>query len=217
LSKKIEAVPVCFLLSKIDCVGGRTIKIKKNTTFRWSGLLLLTCLLAALCGCSKKTVIFIPPEDRGQVHKKNDAEILEERTRILKDYFTSWIGTRYRYGGISRNGVDCSGFTLVTYKELFGRKLPRTVREQVQKGAAVDKDLLQPGDLVFFKINVFQKHVGIYLENDLFVHASLSGGVMISRLNDSYWKQRYWQAKRMQDTNAYGQEIVYSKSYPESL
>jgi lipoprotein Spr/probable lipoprotein NlpC len=210
-------VPVCFLLSKIDRVGGRTIKIKKIAAFRWSGLLLLTCLLVGLCGCTKKTVIFIPPEERGQVHKNNDAEILEERTRILKDYFTSWMGTRYRHGGLSRNGVDCSGFTLVTYKELFGRELPRTVREQVKKGTTVDKDLLQPGDLVFFKISVFQKHVGIYLENDLFVHASLSNGVMISKLNNSYWKQRYWQAQRIQETNAYGEGIASLESYPESL
>lgn len=198
-------------------MGGETIKTIKLTTFRWSGLLLLTCLFIGLCGCAKKTVIFIPPEERGQVYKKNDAEILEERTRILKNYFTNWMGTRYKLGGISRNGVDCSGFTLVTYKEVFGRKLPRTVREQVQKGVEVDKDLLQPGDLVFFKISVFQKHVGIYLEKDLFVHASLSSGVMISRLNDSYWKQRYWQAKRIQETNAYGEEIASSESYTESL
>jgi hypothetical protein len=207
----------CFLLSKIDHVGGRTIKIKKLTAFRWSGLLLLTCIFIGLCSCAKKTVIFIPPEEHGQVHIKSDAEILEERTRILKDYLTSWMGTRYMYGGISRNGVDCSGFTLVTYKELFGRELPRTVREQVKKGAAVDKDLLQPGDLVFFKINIFQKHVGIYLENDHFVHASLSSGVMISRLNDSYWKQRFWQAKRIQQNNAYAEEIASSESYPKSL
>lgn len=204
-------------MNKIDQVGGKTIKNKKLTAFRWSGLLLLTCLLVGLSGCAKKTVIYIPQEERGQVHINNDAEILEERTRILKDYLTDWMGTRYKLGGISRNGVDCSGLTLVTYKELFGRKLPRTVREQVQKGVEIDKDLLQPGDLVFFKINVFQKHVGIYLENDLFVHASLSSGVMISRLNDSYWKQRYWQAKRIQENSAYGEEIASSESYPESL
>ncbi|MGB3225053.1 MAG: NlpC/P60 family protein [Desulforhopalus sp.] len=216
-SDNIEPVSNCSLLSKIDHVGGRTIKIKKMTAFRWFSILLITCLLIGLSGCAKKTVIFIPQEERGQVHKKNDVEILEERTKILKDYLTSWLGTRYVYGGISRNGVDCSGLTLVTYKELFGRKLPRTVREQVKKGAAVDKDLLQPGDLVFFKINVFQKHVGIFLENDLFVHASLSSGVMISRLNDSYWKQRYWQAKRIQENNAYGEEIASSESYLQSL
>jgi cell wall-associated NlpC family hydrolase len=206
------------LLSKIDHIGGITIRIKKIIAIRWSILLLLAVFFIGLCGCGgKKTVIFIPPEDRsGQQVRKNQAEALEERTESLKKYVTSWMGTRYKHGGISRKGVDCSGFTLVTYKELFGKKLPRTVKEQVQKGLAVDKGFLQPGDLVFFKISVFQKHVGIYLENDLFVHASRSNGVMISRLDDTYWKQRYWQAKRIQATSAYGEQLAYSEGSPES-
>jgi hypothetical protein len=209
--------PCNALLRKIDHIGGITIRIKKIIAIRWSILLLLSVFFVGLCGCAgKKTVIFIPPEDRsGQ--EVNQTEALEERIENLKKYFTSWMGTRYMHGGISRKGVDCSGFTLVTYKELFGKKIPRTVKEQVQKGLAVDKGFLQPGDLVFFKINVFQKHVGIYLENDLFVHASRSNGVMISRLDNTYWKQRYWQAKRIQATSAHGEELASSEGSPESL
>jgi lipoprotein Spr/probable lipoprotein NlpC len=172
------------------------------STIRWSVLLLLTGFLFNLSGCSdKKTVTYIPGERNKPNLEQLRQKEMAERAEALKKYFTGWMGTRYSYGGLSRKGVDCSGFALLAYQELFGRKLPRTVREQVQSGTAVEKEFLQPGDLVFFKIGVFQKHVGIYLEDDRFVHASRSSGVMISRLDDTYWKKRYWQAKRIQSTS----------------
>jgi probable lipoprotein NlpC len=184
----------------------------------WFAWLLLMLFLFSLCGCwSKSKVSYVPHEELEQPGQQRAAdgektEVLfpekldkvslqqvlnEERTEALKKHFTSWKGTRYRYGGLSRKGVDCSGFTLLTYKELFGMSLPRTVREQVKKGQKVQRASLQPGDLVFFKTGIFQKHVGIYLEDDQFMHASRSRGVMISRLDNSYWKKRYWKAKRI--------------------
>ncbi|MGB3209784.1 MAG: NlpC/P60 family protein [Desulforhopalus sp.] len=144
---------------------------------------------------NKGTVTYIPPEDR---NRPNPEQLdYEERIETLTNHFLTWQGTRYRYGGLSRKGVDCSGFTLLTYKELFGKSLPRTVREQVQKGVPVPRSSLQPGDLVFFRTGVIQKHVGIYLENNRFMHASRSRGVMISRIDDTYWRKRFWQAKRI--------------------
>ncbi len=122
----------------------------------------------------------------------------EAITEALKEYYISWQGTRYTYGGLSHNGVDCSGFTLLTYKELFGQDLPRTVKEQVKEGVKISQASLQPGDLVFFKTGLFQKHVGIYLEDDLFIHASRSKGVTISSLQNLYWQKRFWQAQRLQ-------------------
>ena len=193
---------------------------KNNTLLDapWFVLLLLTVLLVSLGGCwSNSKVTYVPHKERKQssLQPALDGEKIEvahpekldkvrlqqvlngERTEALKKHFTSWKGTRYRYGGLSRKGIDCSGFTLLTYKQLFGMSLPRTVREQVKKGKKVQKTSLRPGDLVFFKTGVFQKHVGIYLENDQFMHASRSSGVMISRLDNIYWKKRYWQAKRI--------------------
>jgi lipoprotein Spr/probable lipoprotein NlpC len=171
------------------------------TTIRWSVVLLLTVLLFHLSGCSgKKTVTYVPAERNKPNPEQLRQQEMAVRAEALKNYFSDWMGTRYTHGGLSRKGVDCSGFALLTYQELFGRELPRTVQEQVQRGTAVEKEFLQPGDLVFFKIGVLQKHVGIYLENDSFVHASRSSGVMISRLGDTYWKKRYWQAKRIQST-----------------
>jgi len=172
-------------------------------------LLLLAGCMSALCGCwNNTTVTYIPHENSDtrnveQTLSYEQVQSLEQqrnlaRTETLKNYFENWRGTRYRRGGLSHNGIDCSGFALLTYKELFGKELPRTVREQAQKGKLVKKEMLQPGDLVFFKTGHFQKHVGIYLEDDLFIHASRSHGVMLSSLDNSYWQERYWKAKRLQ-------------------
>jgi len=114
----------------------------------------------------------------------------------LNDYFKSWQGVRYRYGGYSTKGVDCSGLTQRAYRELYGFELPRTVVEQSKVGEKIDKKSLRPGDLVFFKTGRYSRHVGIYLGENCFVHASQSKGVTQSSLNNSYWRKKYWQAKR---------------------
>ena len=157
--------------------------------------------ILSLFGCStKSTVIYVPHDSyNSSAELRQPTPQLDGKEKIteaLREYFSHWQGTRYRYGGISHNGVDCSGLILITYKELFGKNLPRTVKEQAQKGQKIPKDALQAGDLVFFKTGVFQKHVGIYLEDDLFMHASGSQGVIISSLNNEYWHKRYWQAQR---------------------
>ena len=108
-----------------------------------------------------------------------------------------WQGTRYRLGGLGRGGIDCSGLTYVVYRDLFGKHLPRTTDEQGRVGRGVHRRALVPGDLVFFKTGMFQKHVGIYVEDGLFMHASKSGGVQISSLDRKYWRKRYWKARRM--------------------
>ncbi len=165
-------------------------------------LLIVLLSFCCLCGCSTKSRVVYAPQDScnsrvGVSQPGTDLDENEEITQALREYFTRWQGTRYRFGGLSHNGVDCSGLTLITYKELFGKNLPRTVKEQIKKGKMISKDSLQPGDLVFFKTGIFQKHVGIYLEDDLFIHASGSKGVTISSLNNEYWQKRYWQAQRL--------------------
>lgn len=165
-------------------------------------LLMGMVFLFCLSGCtSKNTVTYIPHDEPGkpmpQLDQNEELDLRQTVTEELMEYFTSWQGTRYRYGGLSRNGVDCSGFTLLTYKELFGKNLPRTVKGQVKEGTKISKSSLQAGDLVFFKTGLSQNHVGIYLEDDLFIHASRSKGVMISSLNNIYWQARYWQSQRL--------------------
>lgn len=119
--------------------------------------------------------------------------------RILAQYH-EWKGTRYRMGSLSKKGVDCSGFVLLTFREQLGIELPRSTREQNQLGQEVKRNQLITGDLVFFHTGR-NKHVGIYLQNDEFLHASTRAGVKISKLSDPYWRSRYWKAKRLDLSN----------------
>lgn len=107
----------------------------------------------------------------------------------------SWIGVPYRNGGTNKRGVDCSGLTSTIYKNVYRKKLERSSEEQRQKDCHhVTKRQLQEGDLVFFHNGRKKKkaaHVGIYLKNGKFIHASTSRGVIISQLNEDYW-QKHW-------------------------
>lgn len=110
----------------------------------------------------------------------------------------SYLGVPYVYGGTSRKGVDCSGFTSRVYASAANLALPRSTREQFTVGSEVDRDELRFGDLVFFNTTGRSpSHVGIYLEDDLFAHASVSDGVTFSSLESAYYKKRWVGARRV--------------------
>jgi hypothetical protein len=106
------------------------------------------------------------------------------------------MGTRYRFGGEGRSGIDCSAFTRQIYREAFGMELPRNTALQVQEGVSVSRDDLMPGDLVFFRRGG-TRHVGIYLGDNEFIHASTSRGVTISNLGEDYYQRYYWTSRRV--------------------
>jgi len=116
----------------------------------------------------------------------------------------TYLGTPYRYGGMTRNGIDCSAFVLSVFGAVTGMNLPRVAASQAQEGEKIEKDQLQKGDLVFFSHQGRGRisHVGIVEEvspeGDVkFIHAATSKGVMISSLKDSYWGPKYRFAKRV--------------------
>ncbi|MDC9614383.1 NlpC/P60 family protein [Xenorhabdus khoisanae] len=117
----------------------------------------------------------------------------------LRDQLEQWHSTPYRYGGMDRHGVDCSGFVYRTFYDRFNIRLPRTTSEQTRLGTKISKDDLMPGDLVFFKTGSGESglHVGIYDTNNEFIHASTSKGVIRSSLDNVYWRRVFWQARRM--------------------
>ena len=118
------------------------------------------------------------------------------RQALLAEY-SDWEGTPYRFGGNSYSGVDCSGFIQQVYVGLNQHQLPRTTAEQARLGYKVDRDDLLPGDLVFFKTGFKQRHAGIYLGNGEFMHASTRRGVSVSRLDNPYWMDVWWMARRL--------------------
>jgi cell wall-associated NlpC family hydrolase len=115
---------------------------------------------------------------------------------ILAEY-RHWQGIRHRMGGNDYDGIDCSGFVKAVYHGVFKIDLPRTTREQVKQGIAVRYEDLRAGDLVFFRPSDYPRHVGIYLGDSQFVHASKSQGVVISNLDRYYWKPHFWTARRI--------------------
>nr|WP_082856399.1 NlpC/P60 family protein [Marinomonas atlantica] len=129
----------------------------------------------------------------GTLSTQNEPAIAQH----LYKHYQDWRDTPYAWGGMSRRGVDCSGFVYLALRDQFGTYLPRTTDKQVQTGYHVDEDELQAGDLVFFKTSSKARHVGIYIENGKFLHASTSRGVIISRLDNVYWKKHYWHGRRI--------------------
>lgn len=114
----------------------------------------------------------------------------------------TYLGTPYRYGGMTRNGIDCSAFVLSVFGAAAGLSLPRVAASQAQEGERIEKENLKKGDLVFFSHGRRISHVGIVesVSEDgevKFIHAATSRGVMVSSLNDSYWGPRYRFGRRI--------------------
>ncbi|HEX6335160.1 MAG TPA: NlpC/P60 family protein [Flavisolibacter sp.] len=119
-----------------------------------------------------------------------DLEVEQIRNLALFRLIDEWFGTRYRLGGTTRNGIDCSALMQVFFSSLYGVAIPRTAREQYKFTRRISRTELREGDLVFFNTIGGVSHVGMYLANNKFVHASTSG-VTISDLFDDYYSKRF--------------------------
>lgn len=116
----------------------------------------------------------------------------------LENEMDKYLGVRYRYGGTGVTGMDCSGFVSRVFLDALDIKLPRSSAAQAKVGVAVSKSKLKFGDLVFFKIRRNRiSHVGIYVGDNNFVHASTKLGVIVSSLNERYYKRTYATARRL--------------------
>ena len=149
---------------------------------------------------------------------QNSKKSTEDPDNLAKDYFSQimgvavsatsnvklyqfvydWLGTPYRLGGTSDRGIDCSGFAYQLYDKVFNTVIGNNSRNIFSSVDPINKEELQEGDLVFFKINSRAiSHIGVYLGNNKFAHASSSRGVMISNLNEPYWKRYYYKGGRL--------------------
>jgi probable lipoprotein NlpC len=169
----------------------------------------LYCVLlgftVALSAChSKKAVLRTEPGEKAAL-KGEPGEVVRPAASIAEKYsammgvdkseirngrlyafIDQWWGTPYKYGGVDKDGVDCSALAQALEQQVFGINIPRTTSEQVTIIKRKFEDELQEGDLVFFDYDGGKfNHVGVYLQNGYLVHASSSKGVMIVRLHDS--------------------------------
>lgn len=115
----------------------------------------------------------------------------EVKNTKMFEFIDEWYGTPYRLGGTTKKGVDCSAFSQFLFASVYGFSIPRTAREQYNLTARISRTELKEGDLIFFNTRGGISHVGIYLQNNKFVHASTSGGVMISNIFDEYWARKF--------------------------
>lgn len=151
------------------------------------------------------TVVVSPPPASAEPEQEQSTVLdklssFTDRAAQIAIEALSLVGIRYRYGGNSpEQGLDCSGLVRYVFREAGGTDLPRTSQEMSRRGEPVDKQDLQPGDLVFFNtLNRAFSHVGIYLGNNQFIHAPSAGrNVRVENMDMNYWKARFNGARRV--------------------
>ena len=165
-------------------------------------LLLLSLALLLLSACSTRGAgtyrhqvtlkhYSKPQEPKPTFHSKNAV------ADALYEEYMKWEGTPYRYGGTSKRGVDCSSFVQQVYFNALGIRVPRSTKEQAKIGRWIKKSELHSGDLILFKTSYNTRHSGIYLENGKFLNASSKYGVTLSSIHNPYWREKYWQSRRI--------------------
>lgn len=170
-------------------------------------IILLVLLIFLFLGCSKKEPKVALSNLAYPSASLQKTIIQNERLEINKNknskdfakFYKEWKGVRYKFGGNSKNGIDCSAFIQQAYKKTHNIQIPRTTLLQSKRGKRIKKSQLKLGDLVFFKTGRNSRHVGIYMEDGKFMHASTKKGVTISKLDNVYFNKHYWKSTRILD------------------
>lgn len=155
-------------------------------------ILLPSILFMLLAGCSTN------PQVSPTVNAHNNDYFDHNQTsRAFKMVYQDWKGAPYRLGGNDRNGVDCSAFVQIAFRDAMSINLPRTTLTQSKVGHSIRYNDARSGDLIFFKTSTKTRHVGVYLGNRAFMHASTSKGVIVSRTDNPYWAAHFWHFRRV--------------------
>lgn len=129
-----------------------------------------------------------------------DSQTIDDQQNIFADKIVkeakTWLGTPYSYGGHSKKGTDCSGMVMEVYLKTINLKLPRTAQKQQKFCRSISRSTLRPGDLIFFSLSRDSgvSHVGIYIGNDIMIHASSKQGVIESNIYDTWYDRHYHSA-----------------------
>lgn len=159
-------------------------------------LLILILSIITLSACSSDNVLVRKKHSQSETTslKTNTSKKYQQIIKQnLENIYKEWKGTKYRLGGTSKKGIDCSAFTKTIFSS-FHVHIPRSTTGQKKIGKKIKQSNLKIGDLIFFRKN---RHVGIYIGNRQFMHSSSSQGVTISSLDNLYWKRTYTQSRRI--------------------
>ena len=139
--------------------------------------LIMILMVLSSCGARKHTV-----KSDTKAAKAADAMALLKSKHLYR-FINDWTGVKYRFGGLDKSGIDCSGFVYLLEKEIFNITLPRISRDQAKVIKNKSQENLKEGDLVFFSFGGNDvDHVGVYLNSGFFVHASTTRGVIVDDL-----------------------------------
>lgn len=200
-SQSLFNQPVLMVFMKRTYSPARTVQRFAPTTspalvVELLALLFLSVMLSA-CTSSKQLALEPPfPEPQPERVATIDHPVPDVEYR-LRSEVAVWAGAPHELGGTTLRGIDCSAFVQKVYERAFSLQIPRTTREQLHAGTRVQRRDLRPGDLVFFNPPTKTRHVGIYLNDGEFAHASSSQGVTISELDQEYWDQSYLTSRRI--------------------
>jgi cell wall-associated NlpC family hydrolase len=168
---------------------------------------LLSCSGALFCGCVSSAVRYSSAAHEPHGHSGQRAEHggrkapegKKSDAAMLRQVATSYLGAPYRYGGISKQGVDCSGFVCLVFRDLGWGGLPHSARKLRRLGTRISLGRAGAGDLLFFRMGFagLVDHVGIYLGEGRFIHASSKLGVIESGMDDEYYRSRFIEARRI--------------------
>ena len=169
----------------------------------------LPILLASIVLTAQSSSVLAAPSDessaqgprlRAEKTLRSIGDKAMDSAANITSYALSLIGVDYRFGGSTpEQGLDCSGLIRYVFQQATGIALPRSAREQARVGESINRDDLQPGDLVFFNTRRFQfSHVGLYIGDNRFIHAPSSGGsVEVVNLDNRYWQKAFNGARRI--------------------
>ena len=168
----------------------------KLTLYKQIPCLLLLMIVLYSCGSSKQ---YYNPYEVETLSEKlkiplNHKDADDDKNIPLYVQCSTWIGTKYRYGGETKKGTDCSGMVKNIYSTVYKENIGRSTKQQFADSKKTSKSKAVPGDLIFFATSKKKNsptHVGIYLKEDKFIHASTSKGVIVSSLDEAYYKKSF--------------------------
>jgi lipoprotein Spr len=182
-------------------------RAKTAGLLRTAALMALSCLLLALGACQSARPLADRMESKYSLKKRKTSisrlrpqgpercdvpvQVSERAFRAMLDSIEEAKGVKYRFGGTTTDGFDCSGFVQYLYNRSFQMILPRTSTDLALLGPIIPRDRLQPGDLVFFAAGEEITHVGVYLGGEKFAHASSTVGISVNALGEQYYSTHF--------------------------